>query len=1724
MHFSASSLVRFCFAVLLSVFTISTAGIVHAQSLSITNIDASQFPRMRANVYAFDAQGTPIIGGGTVRLTEDGVQRSVSTFFCPAVQTKPISAVLTIDISGSMGYPVSNGPIGAPTGVSRLEIARAAATAFTNSLQADGSECAVTAFESFTYLIQDFTADRAKLSSAIASLLPRFGTDYQRAFLDVPTGALAVAASAKNANRAIIFLTDGLSNAPTEAIAAQARALNFKVYCITIGLNAPSVLKTIAESTNGQVFENVNSVAAAEQIYRDLANRIRTDAPCTIEWTSDAPCLAQARTVQVETTTTPRLTATTQYVPPFALRSQLTFAPLTTPIGSVSKGETAQKTLTVSLLPTSAPVVVSRITSSDPDFSIKETTPFTIASGQTKDLTVQYTAPDSAYKFVTFTMQTGNGCSFDFYAVAGFPGFRPARGKGEELKLVIPNGGEEFLVGIDTLITWKGVPPDEAVRLDYSIDNGTTWNLITENATGLSYKWRVPNSPSVRCLARVTQKNTNSALFGSDSSIVLGGHNAPVRMAKFDQRFGSKAVTVGDDFKFFLWDGVGGTREEYTNMRRPYAAAFNAQGDLAVGYSTGGNNVLVLPGGNPDLATGFSALVQASIRTIDFSPNVGSRMVITTDAAESAIRIYDFALQPVGRLFYYDLPQSSGQAYTARYTPDGSGIVAVIAGAVSAGGAVKFWDVRGEPNISGLVSTWSPPDAIVIHADVTQVNGKIFIAATCNDRTVRFLEFLPNGQLVESRTLPRLIHQGRVSFASFDPTGTFVVTASTDNTDVIVWRMGEALPITILKNAKGHTGGVNTAYFSPDGTRVITAGNDNKAIIWFIQEKLPLQKDESDAVWSIVRPKLKGKDIDMGQVVVGTLKDSLVTATLTNSTKYPIAVARQFFKTPNGTFSVISGGAPFTVQPLSDYPVEFRFRPGTTGVAADSVFFITVAGDVLGVRITGTGISPFLAVQGTLVDFGTIPVGSSKDSTVKALVKNTGTVPITFAPPRVRFAGSGLGVSVFRVVNAGAITLQPGDSIELPLQFLPNTIGRVSGALEFAFSSNGGIGSPVTVPLFGTGIQPGPQISTREMLLAIPAAVCDSAIITTTLYNTGTRVLTIKSATIETAPNTSTGAALLRILNPPTSIGVGDSVRVNIAYIPLRRGTISGVLVLESDALNQPTVRVPIIGDSLVFDRSFIAFLPVEAGSSTSAIVNVTNAGNAPAPWLAAPRVVSPFFRIEPLEPMAFLQSGRSSALRITFTGTANRAGVTYTDSTRFSNSCSIFTNQLAFSATVKSAPRLAVQSVPSLSTCSSSATLSVSVVNTGTADGFITNAQSSNPAFVLGSTPFPTPQSPLRVPIGETVRITVNVSAVRSGLLTSVVSIQESSTATVQSTATLSVNKSDVGVEFVPNSVRFVNLEENTSSTGTVTLINRSSTPLDLSRIPVGGQFSITPNTGSIPPYAAQVLTVRFTGAPANANISRSSQVQNVITGTSELCASEATLQLSANTIAPISAVLSLSDIATQAGDRVRSLVMLKNRNRIAVGMVIRDELRFNASLLLPELPTPQGRVEYGERIIPFRWTVTSNDETQALDTLHFRAMLGNAPATPLTLTGSPETRLERATILAASGATFQLLGLSQAAGTRLILTTAGTVEIRDVRPNPASDALTVDFWSRNAEPYTMTIVSAFGQELLTTTVSAQAGINTQTVDVSDVPQNVYFVRLRNRREFVVRKFFVVR
>lgn len=75
----------------------------------------------------------------------------------------------------------------------------------------------------------------------------------------------------------------------------------------------------------------------------------------------------------------------------------------------------------------------------------------------------------------------------------------------EELTLTYPIGNEKLVSGERVPIHWDAINTTQSFVLEYSADNGATWNsIVTASSSSTNYDWLVPNVDSGECLVRIT--------------------------------------------------------------------------------------------------------------------------------------------------------------------------------------------------------------------------------------------------------------------------------------------------------------------------------------------------------------------------------------------------------------------------------------------------------------------------------------------------------------------------------------------------------------------------------------------------------------------------------------------------------------------------------------------------------------------------------------------------------------------------------------------------------------------------------------------------------------------------------------------------------------------------------------------------------------------------------------------------------------------------------------------------------------------------------------------------------------------------------------------------------------------------------------------------------------------------------------------------------------------
>ncbi|MEI6090294.1 MAG: FISUMP domain-containing protein [bacterium] len=487
---------------IITLFLFLISYTVYSQSLSVFNVNSSAFPTIKANFFNIDAEGKQITNSNITDfdLKENGLSRKVTTISCPEPNPpKIVSIAMSIDISGSMMY--------SDAGESPVELGKTTAKDLCNSVPMPPSEFALQTCDSKAYILQDFTTDKQKLISKIDPITAYGDNDFVEQLLNNITGLLNLAKLGKYKRVAVLY-TDAwwyaLTDQQLQACKDTCSKYNIQFFAVIYsrseaepnGIKAS--LQALAKYTGGVFYDGITSLTAA----KDLANNIQLQSqggkPCEIVWESTSSCLEGLTKVELKYNPD-NLAGNTSYRSPLSSIIKLEVNPITLRFKSAIPG--IKKDTTIKVTAKNADFNITNIISSNPAYSITPTA-FSINSGQTRDLTVSYLPADSGYTYTKFTF-VNDMCPAKYSASGGFPG---KKAKIQTLKIIHPNGGESFVVGMDTVISWDGVLEDEKVKIEYTTDNGINWIEIADSAIGLKYNWHVPKTPSNECLARVTAR------------------------------------------------------------------------------------------------------------------------------------------------------------------------------------------------------------------------------------------------------------------------------------------------------------------------------------------------------------------------------------------------------------------------------------------------------------------------------------------------------------------------------------------------------------------------------------------------------------------------------------------------------------------------------------------------------------------------------------------------------------------------------------------------------------------------------------------------------------------------------------------------------------------------------------------------------------------------------------------------------------------------------------------------------------------------------------------------------------------------------------------------------------------------------------------------------------------------------------------------------------------
>lgn len=475
--------------------------------------------------------------------------------------------------------------------------------------------------------------------------------------------------------------------------------------------------------------------------------------------------------------------------------------------------------------------------------------------------------------------------------------------------------------------------------------------------------------------------------------------------------------------------------------------------------------------------------------------------------------------------------------------------------------------------------------------------------------------------------------------------------------------------------------------------------------------------------------------------------------------------------------------------------------------------------------------SPILGISTTSVSFGNVAVRSA--STQSIVLSSTGTTAVTVSSAAV----SGLGFSMSG--EELPVTLSPGQTATLNVQFDPAAAGKTTGQLTLV--SNSQTGSSTTVALNGTGVPLLTSLSCTSN--SMTGAGTDACTITlnAAAASGGFTISLSSNNSLVSVPSTVTVAA------GATSAGF-------TATVSPANSTVQVTLSASAGGVSERFALQLTAGPTLHLSATNVAFGNVEVDAHAAQTLTLSSAGST-AVTINAATLSGIGFTVSGATFPLTLNPGQAITLNVQFAPTV--AGMASGSLTLSSNS----------STGTSSVVTLTGTGVPVLNTlsCSSSA-LSMAAADTCTVT---LNAAAANGGFAVA---LASNNSAVTVPVSVTIPAgssSANFTANAATVSTAQTATLTASAGGATKTFALQLGAAGPALNVNAASVAFGDVNLNSTATQSVTLTSAGGAPVTVSAaIVTGTGFSVSGATFPITlnPGQTASLSIQFDPAVAGA------------------------------------------------------------------------------------------------------------------------------------------------------------------------------------------------------------------------------------------------------------------
>ncbi|MEY3689471.1 MAG: hypothetical protein RIT37_1033 [Bacteroidota bacterium] len=1131
-------MILFLRSLTLCLVMVSAFGVSFAQNrFNAYTPDAEKFPKVRAFYEATDNNNVPLTGitSSDFRVVENGITIPASdiTQKCSTIVDGPeLSVVLVIDKSASMSEQVGSRPE-----ETRFRFVKQASKLFVSLLNFIGrTKVAIVSFDGQAYLEHDWSNNRNSLLKAIDSMILGSATYYDPPLLHKQWGATTLIKDRyvrenlpATVKKVIIFLTDGEPNrAPTrDTIKKELLDNGIAFYAITAFTGMNKDLANWADITGGEHYE-ANSKDAynkLQEIYAEIAKKLQAKEVCYLEWNSPMGCSEESRTRTVYITLQKNINIidTSTYQAPPSSVMQLAVNPPIVSFGNPAIGGSIDKTVNVEakngkLVLTADPPAPA----GDASFTVTSfngtawngSTPQVIDSGKTGIVGVRFTQGTTLDFRQSGLRIKGNPCD---------PPLIPLVGGAADIQLLDPINSEIRSTCNDLTILWAGVDSTQEVIIQYSADNGATWNLLTDKAKGLKYIWssdelkklstkgqykiRVGLPPSK---TYVWVKNIGGTLTDSSVSLALspdGQFSYVAGNFEGNASFDGKPMvsTSGSRDGFFAKLDVGGNVQFVKNVGGPGT-------DAVTGIAAGDNNAAYVTGHFIGEATfGFVTKKSSSL---------------------------------TGRNFFM-----------SRIEPDGGTIIVHTLGATATNPTAEAYGER---------IAWDPFEKRVY------VEGmyKGVLTATMRDGTKA---------TITNRTQPLV---WKPFTAVFDPSGSWLDLQPTRTQG----KPYTSLNATDKDGCLYETGTFTGTMTKDPGNKTITsAGQTDGFITKFCGT--PSSQSSSLLAFPLAKARLYSIDsnirFNVGVTAVGTPKDQVLSTGICNDGNLDTFIDSVGVSDPQFSLKSVLNGRLFPSVNCDTVPIEILFTPTSPGEHCATLTFYATCSPVVKMTICGEAVEPcdYVHVEDTV--FANTLVGSNRSITITKALENKSNILINGKMSVGGANATDFSIKSYRMIDkngnpsvgdpSNTFTIKPGGHLEITTEFKPLAVGKRLAFIDLGLDT---VCVDAKVQLSGEGEAQLTASATDAIWNCVPVGSKDQKNVVIT--NNGNSELSVK--TIGLLQNNGT-FSIVNLPTLPVNLKKDETINLTVEFAPKTNtnGLWDSVLVTAVSAIDA-NIKAPDFG------------------------------------------------------------------------------------------------------------------------------------------------------------------------------------------------------------------------------------------------------------------------------------------------------------------------------------------------------------------------------------------------------------------------------------------------------------------------------------------------------------------------------------------------------------------